>query len=32
MPEVLWVRVRVEKLDIAADAVAVGIEIFRKGA
>jgi hypothetical protein len=24
--------VRVEKLDIAAEAVAVGIEIFRKGA
>ncbi|MCZ8310376.1 MAG: dihydroneopterin aldolase [Magnetospirillum sp.] len=30
--EVLWVRVRVEKLDIAPDAASVGIEIFRKGA
>jgi 7,8-dihydroneopterin aldolase/epimerase/oxygenase len=29
---VLWVRVRVEKLDIAPDAAAVGVEIFRKGA
>ena len=29
---VLWVRVRVEKLDIAPDAAAVGIEIFRNRA
>jgi dihydroneopterin aldolase len=29
---VLWVRVRIEKLDIAPDAASVGIEIFRKRA
>jgi len=29
---VLWTKVRVEKLDIAPDAAAVGVEIFRKNA
>jgi 7,8-dihydroneopterin aldolase/epimerase/oxygenase len=28
----LWTKVRVEKLDIAPDAAAVGVEIFRKKA
>lgn len=32
VPDVLWVRVRVEKLDIDPDAAAVGIEIVRNGA
>jgi 7,8-dihydroneopterin aldolase/epimerase/oxygenase len=29
-PGAIWVRVRVEKLDIAPDAASVGVEIFRK--
>lgn len=31
-PGALWAKVRVEKLDIAPDAAAVGVEIFRKKA
>ena len=31
-PGALWTKVRVEKLDIAPDAAAVGVEIFRKKA